>query len=362
MFFLHLFGPRTKNVALAYFNVQDLFPAVADGATDVRTPPTEFRLLAAGVNTYLQEGMEEPKSFVFDDDSAAEVMRRFAVAGRDRLAVDYDHATYSDTKDAAPAAGWFVPQIRNGELWATDLKWTPRGAGYLKNAEYRFFSPTLEIDNDGHVEALRPIALTNDPALTNLRPLVAASRTHHKAPTMKLVLSSLGLAADADEQRIAAAIESLKTEKAQLLSLSGKSTVAEAIGAITALKAQAEQAITLSAEVTTLRAEKLSTEVNSLLDEASRDGRVPPAKREEMLKLSADHGPAALRACLSMLPKQPAQQAAHIEPKQEQQTGNSAAGMSTEQLSILSKLGTTPETFQKFSVAHRARLSGTSAE
>src|SRR5262249_10505445 len=96
------------------------------------------------------------------------------------------HASTYEGKDVpkgAPAAGWFVPEVRNGELWATQVRWTPPGASNLKKREYRYISPTFAAP-EGRVTRLVSVALTNTPALDNPEPLVAASDKPRKDSAM----------------------------------------------------------------------------------------------------------------------------------------------------------------------------------
>lgn len=99
---------------------------------------------------------------------------------------DYEHQTDSAAMGfgitIAPASiTEMTPEIRadqagQPELWVKDVKWTARAQGMLEAGEYRLFSPTFGFDKGTReVTALLRIALTNDPSMDNLQPLVAAS-------------------------------------------------------------------------------------------------------------------------------------------------------------------------------------------
>jgi ATP-dependent protease ClpP protease subunit len=100
---------------------------------------------------------------------------------------------------------------------------------------------------------------------------------------------------------------------AELLALTGKATAAEALAVVAGLKEKAAQADALAAEVTrrgaqlaTYAAEKRTAELKALFDEASKDGRLAPAKRKELEAPEAPpfaRDPTALRAFLDCLPK-----------------------------------------------------------
>jgi phage I-like protein len=135
--------------------------------TVVRTPPSEFRIFAVGLNRSTKG------DFVFDDEAAASVMRQYGDHGVD-LSIDYDHAALQ--AGAVPAAGWCKLEVRNGELWATSVKWTPRGHAALEDGEWRYYSPLFEYDEETRrVRKLINVAITNTPALYGVNALVAAS-------------------------------------------------------------------------------------------------------------------------------------------------------------------------------------------
>ncbi len=133
-------------------------------------PPREIKLFGAGRNATTKG------DFVFDDKAAESVMARFRDHGLDKLPFDFDHGMFASevTSENRKAAGWFVPEIRNGELWATNIEWTPLAAQMLRDKEFRFFSPAFDSDNrSGRILRLWNVALTNLPATKGQMPLVA---------------------------------------------------------------------------------------------------------------------------------------------------------------------------------------------
>lgn len=146
-------------------------------------PPKEFRLFRSGSN-------ETTKGvFLFDEVSCKSVPEAVADWGND-FAVDYGHAMVDpsplDPAQAGIAAGWFRPALRDGELWATEVRWTKRATAYIAAKEYRYISPFFEVDKEGRVVKFVNVALTNIPATYNLTPLVPASQADKKdAKTMK---------------------------------------------------------------------------------------------------------------------------------------------------------------------------------
>lgn len=137
-------------------------------------PPSEFRIFAAGE-------IETTKgTFLFDATAAASVIAEYEAHGID-LMVDYDHASLGsehspDPAQAGKAAAWFNLEVRDGELWAVNVRWTPRAAEALRQKEWRFMSPAFGADAEGRITSLLNVAITNLPATRRLQPLMAAKR------------------------------------------------------------------------------------------------------------------------------------------------------------------------------------------
>jgi phage I-like protein len=161
-------------------------------------PPKEFRLFKAGAN-------ETTKGvFLFDEVSCKEVPAAVANWGND-FAVDYGHAMVDpaplDPAQAGIAAGWFKPTLRDGELWAMNVRWTERALGYLRAKEYRYISPFFEVDKEGRVMRFINVALTNIPATYNLTPLVPASQVDKKDNKTMKTKKKLSTGAQVEEPK-----------------------------------------------------------------------------------------------------------------------------------------------------------------
>lgn len=135
-------------------------------------PPSEFRIFTAG-NVETSKG-----TFVFDDAAAKAVMSDYATQGNE-LMVDYDHASLAglsiDPAQSGKAAGWFNVELRSGELWAVNVRWTEPAAVALRRKEWRYMSPAFQTDDSSRITSLLNVALTNIPATRKLEPLMAAS-------------------------------------------------------------------------------------------------------------------------------------------------------------------------------------------
>lgn len=147
---------RTARVALAI--------TLADGKA-----PTEFRLFTADLVT------TSKGDFVFDKKASTAVLAAWAERGND-LPIDYDHAMVDPTTRPQDrgAAGWFKLELRGGELWAVDVRWTAEGERAVASGEWRFTSPAFSYDAESRrISELINVAITNLPATKNMDPLVA---------------------------------------------------------------------------------------------------------------------------------------------------------------------------------------------
>ena len=184
-------------------NVQKLSISISgDG------PPTEFRLFKVGKNETTKG------TFIFDAKSARLVMAEYRRHGID-LPIDYEHASLDvgvDPSLSGKAAGWFNLELRGGELWAVNVRWTEPAANAIRLKEWRFYSPAFTVE-DNRIVSLMNCAITNLPATRQLTPLIAASKKKGK-----LDMSS-GIAEQATEALEALEAEDLETVKAALESI-----------------------------------------------------------------------------------------------------------------------------------------------
>ena len=162
---------------------------------------------------------------------AQQIIAAFEAAQTD-LVVDYEHATQkaAETGQQNPAAGWIRKYVWDDERGLMgEVKWTERAKGMIDSGEYRYLSPVLEYDTLGNVRGLHSVALTNSPALDGMA-LAALSRQNSLNPKQEnsmnkeALIKLLGLAADADDKAIEAALAAAQEK------LGGK-TLAEALAA-----------------------------------------------------------------------------------------------------------------------------------
>lgn len=273
--------------------------------------PAEFRVLRAGVNKTTKG------DFLFDEEAARLVMESYASRGLDKIQVDYEHQSLKAPPaggDARkPAAGWFKPEVRGGELWAVACNWTASALAALapeKGApEYRYFSPVLFFDEETRrVTGLKNLALTNDPAMDDISPLMAATDTKETAMACETCTALSAKNKDLEEKcsaltaKLSAfetvdkdkkeAMSALTDHRSRLCALTGQATDAAALGVIEAWKTKAAEADALRAQAEVALSAQLETEMKTILDDASKAGKLEPAMRsfEEKAALAMGGG------------------------------------------------------------------------
>jgi phage I-like protein len=146
--------------------------ALAGAAFNGDAPPSEFRLFKAGIN-------ETTKGeFLFDEKAAELVKASAAERGQVDYPIDLEHLSLDqESRGFDPdARGWFKLAVRNGELWAVDVRWTPDGARRLSEKTQRYVSPAFFTDDDNRITEIVNVALVAMPATHNTPALVAANR------------------------------------------------------------------------------------------------------------------------------------------------------------------------------------------
>jgi phage I-like protein len=148
------------------------------------TAPTELRLFRRGVNATAKG------SFVFDDAAAMAVMARYAEMGRTWVMADYDHGSLQkapvDPSKSSRAAGTARLELRSGELWATNIRWTPDAKRAIEAGEWPSISPAFSHDENGRPTWLINFGLTGNPATYHPEELIAANALDAPALLEKL--------------------------------------------------------------------------------------------------------------------------------------------------------------------------------
>lgn len=246
-------------------------------------PPEEFLIFRKGTNrSYKGE-------LLFDEAAEALVLVDAKDHGTEFF-IDYDHASlYGFSKDAGEAAAWFELEVREGELWARNVRWTEDGAAKVRSRKYRYISPAVDFDfKSKRILRLINVALTNLPASHNLPPLMAASQKEGEMLKGALahIATELGLDPEsateddvtkAFDERMAEGDEGDGDEEssdalAQIRALTGKSTSKDALAAALA-------------ELSAARASEKDREIEELINKGIAAKRIPTENREAFTRL-----------------------------------------------------------------------------
>jgi phage I-like protein len=123
--------------------------------------PCAFRIWTSGANP------TDHGKHIFSERSARLLLTEQATRGN-LYSIDVDHLSLNKESppEARKAVGWHRLEVRDGDLWAVDVKWTDIArSGLTKDPpEWRYFSPAYDVDSGGEVTSYLNTALTNNPA------------------------------------------------------------------------------------------------------------------------------------------------------------------------------------------------------
>lgn len=248
-----------------------------------------------------------------------------------RYVIDYEHQTLrsADNGKPAPASGWFgTLEWRDDGLYATDVEWTAAAAAMIVAGEYRYLSPVLTYDKQGHVTGLLHVALTNNPALDQLPELQVAalsrlvsltttlSQENHMDELIEPLRWLFNLPVGTKAEDIKAPLQKLTDQLS-----GGQGTAAASVDLPKLLAAQQTRIAALSAsqadparfvsvdtmrelqgQVAALTNQLQGNQVNELLTAALSDGRLLPAQ-EQWARDLGKSDISALQGYLATAPK-----------------------------------------------------------
>lgn len=318
------------------------------------------------------EGMKTD-TWLMDEAAALDCIKAFAATSR-KLVIDYEHQTiYAETNgQPAPAAGWIQGlEWRPEQGLVAQVEWTARAAAMIKTGEYKYISPTFSFDKDtGRVAVLHHAGLTNHPALPGLGEVAARRITRQPAETIandtketplntnEKITQALGIPATVDEAVILSAIKAVTDRAANA---EQRLKEAEKIQAATQVQDTAKSQSTdvpleavkaMQVELATLKAKIAQTEVDGLVSQGLKDGRLPAAMESWAKSLGITHIE-ALKTFLS--------QAQPIASLTGMQTGGKvpatieAPSLDAAELAVCTALGADPKDF----VAAKATMTST---
>lgn len=296
------------------------------------------------------------------DAAIAEKVIARAAARKTPFVIDYEHQTLYAEKNGkpAPAAGWFnganVTWIEGKGLVAAGVDWTAKAKAMIDADEYKFISPVFSFDKrTGEVLQLEMVALTNTPAVDGMDAVVALAQqffTRSEEPTnvkdqaMKAIAVLLGLAEDASEADITAAVTALKAktgeQETQITALKTETAALKTQTPDPAKFVPVETVTQLQGEIAALTTRINDTELEDVIQVALSSGKLLPA----MESWARDLGKKDLAALKSYIQTNPA-----VVPNGNQTNGKGpSAGndgeLSAADLAVCKSMGIKPEDFK----------------
>lgn len=210
------------------------------------------------------------------------------------VVVDINHSNEikAPKGEESPAVG-FVKEmaIRDGSVWGR-VEWNARGEEAVRRKDYRYVSPTfLATRDDSTVAGIRSVALTNVP---NLYLPALNSWAGEEALNMDLEKLAKILATDPTEISVTAALNALVAKRdeltAQLNAAKEEIPSIEKFMPRADYDAMAARAAEAEAKLAEMQKAAHDTEVNSVLDEAKRAGKIVPATVEHYRAMCASPG------------------------------------------------------------------------
>lgn len=349
---------------------------VAVCALQVQAGVAMQRLIPAGTFDAPRGAMSGQGPWLLTEDGARKVIARAATRSTD-IVIDYEHQTLLAEQNGkpAPASGWVDPKSlewRDDGLYGR-VDWKAAAAKAIGDDEYRYLSPVFPYDaNTGEVLDLLHLALTNSPAIDDAIAVLAAARmsampeiNEEDSPVKReQLINTLGLAADATDADIEAALAALKAGNAELAALReglGVAADGNAVEVVAVLKGKAAKAAQpdmsqfvpkavfdeTQTQLAALKAGGDKAEVDRLIKEGLDDGRIAGKATAEWLR---EQGLAVLKAHLQDSPSIAALKSSQTQgkkPEGDEQQGE----LSKEELAVCKNMGISPDDFKKSKAA-----------
>lgn len=273
------------------------------------------------------------------------------------IPVDENHSTQlrGARGEPAPARGWVKDlEARADGIWGR-VEWNATGEALMSERAYRGLSPVIQHLPDGTVLQIRSVALTNTPNLIGL----TALNTETPMNWAKIA-AALGLADDAGEDAILAAIAKMKGPAEALQS--SLATIATSLGVTSqdpvAIEAAARLAGTLQttvtslqSEVTALRAEGKAAAAKAFVDGEIAKGRLIPAPLIAALETMHSSDVAEAKKWVEAFP---IGTAARVTTQAPQLQTDVLTSLNSEQIAVANQLGLAHDTYLAALNADRA--------
>lgn len=233
---------------------------------------------------------------------AAGVIASVAALGRD-VCVDYEHALIRKQPkgEPAPASGWInaaTLAYEQGRGLVASIEWTPPAAQEIRNRQFKYLSPVFEYAPNGDVLSLHSVALTNNPALSQLT-VAALAALSANTPDDSRYASNTGANPMSDQNKLLAicaalAISTSATEEAVLTEIKALQARASAppdptkYVALATLTAEQDAHAKVRTELAALTAEVRTGKLDALIADATTAGAVLTAEYEASVRKIAE--------------------------------------------------------------------------
>jgi hypothetical protein len=208
--------------------------------------------------------------FLVDHESFRSIRNRF-MERQLQIPIDYEHQTLQDVQ--APAAGWIKNIVLRNDGIYGDVDWTDRAADYLKNREYRYLSPVIQIQrNTRRAVELHSAALTNTPAIDAMSPIACTDKPNEGEGS-------------AEQENIEDGSKGTLAELAALLQLDPSATIEDVYQAVAALL-EGQEALKLKADA--YQFEIARTKADGVVLEAMKAGKILPFQRDWAFQSAMD--------------------------------------------------------------------------
>jgi phage I-like protein len=302
-------------------------PAEGDGS-----PPSEIQLIPSGKTIKARDGR------TFKNSNPKAIVAAFE---KDRmpLPIDTDHAT---ELFGGPAVGWIesLSVKRGGSIWG-DVTWNESGHELIQSRAFRFISPAMFHDEAGEVLSISSAALVNRPAL-RLKALSSHQGTTGDDTMDKALLAALGLAETATAEEATAKAKALalalKAAEDKTPSLEQWTPRAD----YTAALARAEKA---EGEIKALAAAEQEKAIAAAVDQASKDGKITPAQRDQAIEMCRAAGLEAFSKFVGAATV--VGEPSGLDQRSPTTPGTGAHGLTDEQLAIAHSVGVKPELYAR---------------
>lgn len=324
---------KRRNTFRLYFSTKVARPTGADD----KAP--KWNLLVP-LGPHFRDDLPDGKMDVTSE--MVETMRaNWMRANKPRVRGDYFHMGGSDVQQVPLenkiASGWAVElKCDDKGLWAL-IDWTDRARGFILADELAslspeiYFNPVDRLHGGRQGATLTSFGLLNDPSFTQLPHVAAAAPSEEDDTMLKALFALLGLAENASENDVTAAITALKTKNTELgeqvtkLTATNKDLEAEKVKLTASgddkLKTLREESVQLAARLEKLEKEKVASAKAeaervkvALCEKLEAQGRIVAADKERIGKLVDAMGlDEATKFCATMPVKVPMGERGHGE-------------------------------------------------